>query len=206
MANSNTNLLGTLDVHIDSEDILIGLEAAGLPSTPKDVIDAIERIARTLQYSANITMYADFRRLFRSTSYSTIIDQLEALHIKTVNVNSLNGKNSSDMEIFGEVFNQLSNPNALSTQDVMLVTMDGDYRKLIDVVHKHNKQVILVGLASQMSQVLRDVADVVFNLEDYLNIPLGWSRNDLDTIPDQHVIYLLHLLHFLHSQQWKWIY
>lgn len=190
-----------IDVHIDYENIHISLLEKGWTPNPKELVDAIRKILEDKGRIINIIVYADWDKLSRDSNRNF---QREMAMIAGVDVRyqvSERGKNSADMEIASNIHTTLEVPDSINV--IVLVSMDRDFRPVIESVKRKGKQAIILALRSGLSRELEQAAHEVLYLDDYLDLSAG-EKFPLPTNESKRVA--LHLVAWMNQKKWNRVY
>ncbi len=159
-----------LDVRLDFENLYIGLRRMGRLSEPEDLVEAIKRAVEDLGEIARITAYADWNILDKKSG-PQIQRQLElAGQVETRYQINIKNKNSADMRIASDIYEQLETDSFRpGTVDIFVLgTGDRDFRPVVQKVKDRGKKVVILALKNSLSRLLMNVATEVRYLEDYL--------------------------------------
>ncbi len=150
----------TVDVRIDLENMYYGL---GDKSRIDDVIDSIKRRALRLGDIETIAAYADYQTLPADVQHSLLRHGVKICDV----VGSVPGKNSADMEMAGDIWQELAY-SANKIDKFLLATGDGDFRRSIRDIRAHGKEAHIISLQGSFSHHLEDEANSVRYLEELL--------------------------------------
>lgn len=165
-----------IDVRIDLENILIGLKQYGWQPNLNALIAAIREAVEDLGEIVAITGYADFDELNRHHGGPNINWQRELIVAGCESRYVLNqhGKNTADMKIADDIRTLVElSPGVDGAIDIIcLVTMDRDFRHLVDTARRRGKKVVVLGLEGELGFELKLTASDVRYLNDFLKLPI----------------------------------
>lgn len=193
-----------IDVRIDLENIFISLMRYGWQPNLKILIEAIRAAVEDLGEMVAVTGYADFDELNRHHRGPKINWQRELILAggESRYVINQRGKSTADMKIADDIRTLVEhNPGVGGAIDIIcLVTMDRDFRHVVETAQRRGKKVIVLSLEGELSSELKRAAWEVRYLNDLLKILkpkkpeaesaeqlrvfLCHSRNDKSTVRD----------------------
>lgn len=163
-----------LDVRIDLENIFIGLARQGWHTNFSELIEAIRAAVADLGEVVTVTGYADFDVLNRQYSNPNINLQREFVLAggESRYVINQRGKNTADMKIVDDIRTLVEHsPISGSEIDIIcLVTMDRDFRHVIETVQHRGRKVVVLGLEGELSNELKRTAGEVRYLNNFLKL------------------------------------
>jgi hypothetical protein len=193
---------------MDYENLHITLEKQGRPADPKAIIGAVRSLAADHQLAiSNITAYADWGHLNSSCRQCDLQRELALLSVDTRYLVSIQGKNSTDMEIYKDAYRWIESESSRRVSHIGLATNDKDFRALLETLKENGKKCVVIALRGQISHQLADKADEIFYLDDYLPQPDLPELEDTPTSPnDMDAEWIMRLLIELRKNQWNWIF
>ncbi|MCB0192366.1 MAG: NYN domain-containing protein [Anaerolineae bacterium] len=161
-----------IDVRLDFENLYIGLKRMGWTPDTKILSKSIKHALSDLGEISNITAYADWC-LLDPKNGKDIQRELALNDIDPRYQVSIRSKNSADMKIAGDIRSLLERDRLeLDTVNVLVLgTGDRDFRPVVRDARKRGKLVIVLTLRNSLSRMLRNVADEVRYIDDYLDLP-----------------------------------
>ncbi|MGE5603919.1 MAG: NYN domain-containing protein [Nitrososphaerales archaeon] len=155
-------------VKLDAENHLYGLWKASGAVRARTYLAAVEKAVADLGNVVSIQAAADWKVL-RETLGQDYQWEFERSGIRTVYSVNIPGKNTSDVALAGSIYESLErDPNV----DIyVLGTGDCDFTPVVEAIHARGKQVYVIGLRTSVGRKLREIADGVRYLDDYLDRP-----------------------------------
>jgi uncharacterized LabA/DUF88 family protein len=178
-----------VDVRIDLENIFIGLVKRGWRPDMHELIAAIRRAMEEKSRGdiVSITGYADFAELNRHHGGSNMDWQRELTLAggESRYVVNQRGKNTADMKIADDIRTVVDQDSgSTGAIDVIgLVTMDRDFRHVVERVKVRGKKAIVMGLQDGLSRELATIASEVCYLDQYLKLPQAGRQESQRTAP-----------------------
>lgn len=166
-----------IDIRIDLENIFIGLVKRGWRPNLHELIAAIRKAMEEKCRGdiVSLTGYADFDELNRHHGGPKINWQRELTLAggESRYVVNQRGKNTADMKIADDIRTVVEHDsNTAGVIDVIgLVTMDRDFRHVVERVKSRGKKAIVLGLKDGLSRELENIASDVCYLDEYLKLP-----------------------------------
>ncbi|MEN3330921.1 MAG: hypothetical protein V7641_286 [Blastocatellia bacterium] len=181
--------IAQIDVRIDLENIFIGLVKRGWRPNMHELMAAIRQGIEKKCPGGHIvstTGYADFDALNRHHGGPTINWQRELTMAggDSRYVINQHGKNTADMKIADDIRTVVEHDSNTGAIDVIgLVTMDRDFRHVVERVKSRGKKAIVLGLQDGLSRELENIASDVCHLDDYLKIPKAGHKAAPPSVP-----------------------
>lgn len=150
---------------MDYENLVIGLDQIGLPSTTEEIIAMIRtKLFPDECMECTLTAHANWQKLKRFGGMQ-LPNKLEALGVNAP-VAAGDQKNSSDMKISKEIYELLWKlPPGSLPNTILLATCDGDFADCLHEAKKLGVQVMLIAIEGKTSQTLISIADQVFFID-----------------------------------------
>ena len=163
-----------IDVRIDMENLLIGLVNLGWQPNMHKMIEAIRTAIEDLGEMVTLTAYADWSEINRLNADKKIDWQRELTLAggETRYVISSRGKNTADMRIADDIRTLVERDYAAwGVVDIIgLVTMDGDFRHVVDTARIRGKRVVVLGLKNHLSRELEVAASEIRYLNGFFEL------------------------------------
>jgi len=197
-----------LDVRVDLENLIIGAAKRGWEVDMRGLIEAIRAELADAGELVRITGYGDFDDLNRNygrPGMSLMRDwALAGGDLRFVA--SQHGKNTADMRMADDVRTEAEQEAGAAGVDVIvLVTMDRDFRHVVDTVRQRGKKALVMGLKGGLSRELESVAHEVRYLDNHLR--LGRPAPRLSAAPaGNYARMLLKILARMGQNRWSFVY
>lgn len=178
-----------IDVRIDLENIFIGLVKKGWRPNLHELIAAIRKAVEEKSRGeiVSITGYADFGELNRHHGGPNVDWQRELTLAggESRYVVNQHGKNTADMKIADDIRTVVEHDSGTAGAiDVIgLVTMDRDFRHVVERVKLRGKKAIVMGLQGGLSRELENIASEVCYLDQYLKLPQAGKQEAQRSTP-----------------------
>lgn len=196
-----------IDVRIDLENIFIGLVKRGWQPNLGVLVAAIRQAFEDLGEVTSVTGYADYDELSRNHSGANWQRELTLAGAETRYVVSQHGKNTADMKMAADVGTLVDQSQAGAIDMVGLVTMDRDFRHIVDTARQRGKRVVLLGLRGGLSSELERVANDVRYLDDYLTLTPASRPTARPAAPvrDQLAL-MMRIGAWMNQYRWRFVY
>ena len=199
-----------MDLRLDAENLLIGLQQRGWKMDPKALIDGIKAEASTLGSIVNVVAYADWTLLSKNTNRD-FQRELAMLGVETRYQVNLRGKNSADMKIADDISTLLErNSDTPEAVDVIVLgTCDRDFRPTVDRAKSKGRRLVIFSLENGISWELRSAATEVRYIDQRFLNTSGVSAKQISSpcqasFRDAHMKLSMKLADYLHQNNWKW--
>jgi uncharacterized LabA/DUF88 family protein len=172
-----------VDVRVDVENIVIGLEQRDWQADLGELVDAINRATKDLGEIVTITGYADWTELARHSRRGVDLQRQFAMAGgESRYLVNQHGKNSADMRLADDVRTLVEhNQGSAGAVDVIcFATNDRDFRPIIETAQRRGKHVVVLGLEGGVSGELRMVANEVRYLDEFVKLPASKSSTTND--------------------------
>lgn len=198
-----------IDVRIDLENIFIGLVKRGWQPNLRKLVEATRLACEDLGEVTSLTGYADFDELNRHHGGANINWQRELTlaGAETRYVVSQHGKNTADMKLAADIGSVIENSSGNAIDVFGLVTMDRDFRHIVDTARQRGKKVAVIGLRGGLSRELERVANAVRYLDDHLSLTPPRPAGSRPAAPARKELALMmRLSAWMHRNHWRYIY
>ena len=196
-----------IDVRFDVENIVIGLADRGWEPDLGELVAAINRSTEDLGEILTITGYADWTELERRHGRRGVDLQRQFAMAGGESRYLINkhGKNSADMKLADDVRDLVEHGSPGVVDIICMVTMDRDFRPIIETAQRRGKRVVVIGLEGGVSRDLEMMANDVRYLDKFVKLPTTASTN----APEAHrhqVALMLRIAAWLHLNRWRAVY
>jgi uncharacterized LabA/DUF88 family protein len=182
-----------IDVRIDIENIFLGLASHGWEPNLRELIEAIHQAVDDLGEIVAVTGYADWDELNQQYGEPDINWQRELTLAggESHYVVNQHGKNTTDMKIADDIRTLVEHdPGGSSAIDIIvLVTMDRDFRYVMNTAQRRGKKVVVLALEGGLSRELEDAASEVRYLNDFLTLARPSKIGTKMPSPSQHTAF-----------------
>ncbi len=164
-----------IDVRIDMENLVIGLLQLRWEPNMRDVVKAMRLALDDLGEVVSLTAYADWSQMKKLYSNKKIDYQREITlaGAESRYVISSAGKNTADMKIADDIRTIVERDYAAwggAIDIIALVTMDRDFRPVVDTARIRGKRIVVLGLEHHLNHELMRAASEVRYLNSFFEL------------------------------------
>ena len=201
-----------IDVRIDLENVFIGLVKRGWQPNLAELIEAIHLALDDLGEVVALTGYADFSELDRHHGGPTANWQ-RAFTLaggESRYVVNQHGKNTADMKVADDIRTLVEHdPAASAAIDIIgLVTMDRDFRHIVETAQRRGKKVVVLALEGGISRELEGAASEVRFLNKFLKFPkpgVPAAQNQAQTGQEERAL-MMRIAGWMQNNRWRFVY
>lgn len=201
-----------IDVRIDLENVFIGLVQRGWQPNLAELIEAIRLALEDLGEVVALTGYADFSELDRhhggaGANWQRAFTLAGGESRYVVNQH---GKNTADMKVADDIRTLVEHdPSAGSAIDIIgLVTMDRDFRHIVETAQRRGKKVVVLALEGGISRELEGAASEVRFLNKFLKFPKSGTPDTQERANPgrEESALMMRIAAWLQNNRWRFVY